>query len=374
LPVAEQKSMTKRSASKWRSSCRIAPITIILAVASGSVRTEAFTIASRCALPWRSARNTAVQPYLEEASRWQACQLAIPTSTCAVFAVATLRGAARKEQRRRGVRGALPGKSKSEYSYPPPPREGDYIDRFCRATNAAFEQLVLPPIREKVQVQPAGTAGSDILDKLTAAPEVPGISRPLWLVMTGSIPTILGWYGYYKFSVEEELFQYELRKEGRATGCGGYGTLFPFVFAVLFGLAARAAGLLQLGDILIAMGSVWILLGQVNLYRRVNEVVQEDPCVSDGKPVLWEWWALLPPPIDVIVGVRQVHFLARASAAARGEAWEKDVVAEELFPFISAPRFSLKEFFLTPSMWFWFTKDADNLDLQQVVDKSSKKF
>ena len=27
-----------------------------------------------------------------------------------------------------------------------------------------------------------------------------------------------GWYGYYKFSVEEELFQDELRREGRVSG------------------------------------------------------------------------------------------------------------------------------------------------------------
>jgi hypothetical protein len=32
---------------------------------------------------------------------------------------------------------------------------------------------------------------------------------------THSVPTLLGWYGYYKFSVEEELFQDELASEGR---------------------------------------------------------------------------------------------------------------------------------------------------------------
>ena len=64
----------------------------------------------------------------------------------------------------------------------------------------------------------------------------------------------------------------------------------------------------------------------------------------------------------MVVGLRQVHFLARFWAARRGEAWERDVVAEELFPFISRePRFTLAEFATTPSMWFWFTKDAKRL-------------
>ena len=54
-----------------------------------------------------------------------------------------------------------------------------------------------------------------------------------------SVPTLLGWYGYYKFSVEEELFQDELASEGRVTGCGGYGTLFPFVFFGLIGAFLR---------------------------------------------------------------------------------------------------------------------------------------
>ncbi|CAE8584894.1 unnamed protein product [Polarella glacialis] len=251
---------------------------------------------------------------------------------------------------------------------PPPPRQGDYTDMFCRGTNAFFGQLVIPQIRELVKLQPAGTAGSNLLDKLTAAPETPGISRPLWVVMAGSIPTALIWYGYYKFSVEEELFQAELRKEGRVTGCGGYGTLFPFVFAILLGLMAQLLGFEDVGAFLIAVGSVWILLGQINLYRRVNEIVQEHPSISEGEPVLWEWWGLLPPPLDVIVGVRQVHFLAKVSAAEREEAWEKDVVAEELFPFISTRRFTLKELVRSPRLWFWFCKDVEDFDVPFLRD------
>ena len=87
-----------------------------------------------------------------------------------------------------------------------------------------------------------------------------------------------------------------------------------------------------------------MLLGQVNLYRRVNELLAED----GGAPPLYAWWALLPPPLDVVVGLRQVHFLARHWAAVRGEEWQGDPVAERYFPFISAPRFTLREFARTP--------------------------
>ena len=45
-----------------------------------------------------------------------------------------------------------------------------------------------------------------------------------------------------------------------------------------------------------------------------------------------------------------------------------DAVAEKYFPFISAPRFTLKEFARTPSMWFWFTKDWGDFDVPLLKD------
>jgi hypothetical protein len=56
-----------------------------------------------------------------------------------------------------------------------------------------------------------------------------------------------------------------------------------------------------------------------------------------------------------------VHFLAKYWSDRRGERWETDKVAEEMFPFISSQRFTLKEFVLTPALWFWFTKDVKPL-------------
>ena len=64
----------------------------------------------------------------------------------------------------------------------------------------------------------------------------------------------------------EELFQDELRREGRVTGCGGYGTLLPFVFCIIAGggLTVLPTPLQHTAvpDFFITLGSVWILAGQ----------------------------------------------------------------------------------------------------------------
>lgn len=248
------------------------------------------------------------------------------------------------------------------------------INDFCIGTNEFWKKLVIKPVREYVEIQPAGTAGSDVLSKLTAPPEIPGIPRPVWFTILGSVPTALGWYGYYKFSVEEELYQYELQNGKPVTGAGGYGTLFPFVFGVIVGFPLSFLPLPG-SDLILQSAAFWILLGQVNLYRRVNELCLEKDLPSNelfeklkGEPPLHAWWALLPPPLDVVVGLRQVHFLSEYWRIKRGEEYDKDVVAEELFPFISSPRFTLKEFFRTPSNWFWFTKDWKDFEFEVLKD------
>ena len=246
----------------------------------------------------------------------------------------------------------------------------DLISDFCIGTNTFWRGLVIPPVLDYVELQPGGTAKSDIFSKLTAPPEVPGIPRPVWLTILGSVPTALGWYGYYKFSVEEELYQYELQTgDGKVTGCGGFGTLLPFVFGVIIGFPLSVLHFPG-GETLVQAAGAWILLGQVNLYRRVNELCEEakdDLGMTEGP--LWEWWALLPPPLDVVVGLRQVHFLSEYWRIQRGEEYDKDIIAEELFPFISTKeRFTLKQFFRTPSMWFWFTKDWKDFDFEILKD------
>lgn len=115
-----------------------------------------------------------------------------------------------------------------------------------------------------------------------------------------------------------------------------------------------------LPSLLLQAGGAWILLGQVNLYRRVNELWTAK---YGGEAPLHPWWALLPPPFDVIVGVRQVHFLAKYWSDVRGEDWGGDAIAEELFPFIDQERFTLKEFVTEPRRWFSFTKDWPDIQV-----------
>lgn len=241
------------------------------------------------------------------------------------------------------------------------------INDFCQGTNEFWKKLVILPVREYAEVKPGGTASSDPLAKLTAPPEVPGIPRPVWLTILGSVPTALGWYGWYKYSVEEELYQYELETEGMVTGCGGYGTLLPFVFGVVIG---GPLSLLHIpgGETILNAAALWILAGQVNLYRRVNELTEEVKdelgLEGDGR-MLHEWWAVLPPPLDVVVGLRQVHFLSEYWRVKRGEEYQKDVVAESLFPFISRKeRFTLKTFLRERRHWFWFTTTWEDFDFE----------
>jgi len=240
------------------------------------------------------------------------------------------------------------------------------INDFCKGTNEFWKNLVIEPVRNYVEIQPAGTAESDVLSKLTAPPEVPGIPRPVWLTILGSVPTALGWYGYYKFSVEEELYQYELQTGKQITGCGGYGTLFPFVYGIIIGFPLKLLHV-PFGDTIVTMAGLWILIGQANLYRRVNELCNEDGEVKKmmglEEPPLHGWWALLPPPLDVVVGLRQVHFLSEYWRFKRGEEYDKDIIAEELFPFISSERFTLKEFVTEPKRWFWFTKNMEDFEI-----------
>ena len=106
------------------------------------------------------------------------------------------------------------------------------------------------------------------------------------------------------------------------------------------------------------------LARRVNLYRRVNELCEE----SFGERPLHAWWALLPPPFDVIVGLRQVHFLARHWAQVRGEPWQPDALAEEWFPFVAAPRFTLRGLVRQPKIWFGVTKDASDIEIPELPE------
>ena len=72
-----------------------------------------------------------------------------------------------------------------------------------------------------------------------------------------------------------------------------------------------------------------------------------------------------------MAALRQVHFLATYWAERNGQEWQEDKIAEFWFPFISSPRFTLKELCRRPSIWFWFTKDIKDLDIAVLKDWGS---
>jgi len=74
------------------------------------------------------------------------------------------------------------------------------------------------------------------------------------------------------------------------------------------------------------------------------------------------------PPFFFAAGQRQVHFLAKYWAERNGQEWQEDKIAECWFPFISSPRFTLKELIRRPSIWFWFTKDIKDFDIAVLKD------
>jgi hypothetical protein len=83
---------------------------------------------------------------------------------------------------------------------PPRPMEDDYVDKFCRFMNAAVEQTVFGPVRQYLQLRPAQPQGG-FWETIKSPPELPGLSRPLGLVLQASVPSLLFWYLYYLFSV-----------------------------------------------------------------------------------------------------------------------------------------------------------------------------
>ena len=78
----------------------------------------------------------------------------------------------------------------------------DAISDFCQGTNKFWKSLIIPVVRDYADVKPKGTADvDDFFSVVTAAPETPGIPRPVWLTIAASVPTGLIWYGWYKYSV-----------------------------------------------------------------------------------------------------------------------------------------------------------------------------
>ncbi|MBW4539186.1 MAG: hypothetical protein KME43_08560 [Myxacorys chilensis ATA2-1-KO14] len=152
-----------------------------------------------------------------------------------------------------------------------------------------------------------------------------GKPRPLWLVILLSGVTGLLYYGYYKWAIQEELRHYN--------GYGWSGTLclMPFVLGVTIPLAlARFDPDVPTGFAWASLlGIVWIYIVQFRLYRTVNTLHRQ----AGLKEPLIVWWMFVPG-LNLVVGLRQIHFLSKFWAQIQGED-VKDPIADGLPLFFS---------------------------------------
>jgi hypothetical protein len=235
---------------------------------------------------------------------------------------------------------------------------GDY---FTVKVNQFFKDPVPKLIQDAVALKDDAKSPSqdfDIIELITARPGKPGVPRPLWFVCLASIPSGLLWYGYYKFAVEEELLTMELESGKEPRGFGGYGTLGPFTYGILFG---PIAAILHLpgGIQWTTLAIVYIYYTQFLLYDRVNELYKE----RGQEPPLTVWWCLpIFFPFNLIVGLRQVHFLSQYWYMKRGVTEPPNDPVADFFPFITADNFTWQEFLTTPSLWCVLLRSQKSID------------
>jgi uncharacterized protein (DUF1499 family) len=117
-----------------------------------------------------------------------------------------------------------------------------------------------------------------------------------------SAVTLLAYYGYYKWVIQDELRRYT------GEGWSGAVCLLPFLAGVTLppllawldpDVPPEFAGFSLLGII-------WIYIVQFKLYRTVNRLYQ-----TAGMPKPLVVWWLFIPGLNLIVGLRQIHFLSQ---------------------------------------------------------------
>lgn len=152
-----------------------------------------------------------------------------------------------------------------------------------------------------------------------------GQPRPLWLVILLSGFTALLYYGYYKWVIQEELRRY------RGYGWSGAICLLPFVLGVTVPLALARFDPDVPGWFgwFSSLGIVWIYIVQFRLYRTVNELYRQEGM----KEPLVLWWIFVPG-LNLVVGLRQIHFLSKFWSHLQGEDI-KDPIVDHLPLFFS---------------------------------------
>lgn len=152
-----------------------------------------------------------------------------------------------------------------------------------------------------------------------------GTPRPMTKVILLSVATGLLYYGLYKWAIQDEL-----KAHGERVWSGAV-CIIPFVVGVAAPLLLAAfdpdvpAGFARFAG----LGVAWIYIVQFRLYREINRLY-----VAQGwSPPLTCWWIIVPG-LNLIVGLRQIHFLSEYWARL-GNTPVPDPIADRL-PFLSA--------------------------------------
>ncbi|MEM8501825.1 MAG: hypothetical protein AAF716_01570 [Cyanobacteria bacterium P01_D01_bin.1] len=151
-----------------------------------------------------------------------------------------------------------------------------------------------------------------------------GKPRPMTQVIWRSAITGLLYYGYYKWMIQDEL-----KAHGQRAWSGAL-CLIPFVLgiAVPLLLAVFDPDVPSWFGRFAFLGVLWIYIVQFRLYREINRLYIE----QGWNPPLVPWWIIVPG-LNLIVGLRQIHFLSEYWARLSGTS-VADPIAERL-PFLS---------------------------------------
>jgi hypothetical protein len=149
-----------------------------------------------------------------------------------------------------------------------------------------------------------------------------GKPRPLGRVIFWSGISLLLYYGWYKWIIQEELRTY------RGYGWSGTLCLLPFILGLVLPQAIYFLNP-EVGSWirwLSLLGIAWIYLVQFRLYRTVNQLYKQK-----GLPKPLVIWWIFVPGLNLIVGLRQIHFLSKFWQQQREE-FEDPLV--QFIPFL----------------------------------------
>ena len=154
--------------------------------------------------------------------------------------------------------------------------------------------------------------------------QVLGKPRPLLRVFLLSVFSFFMYYIWYKWMIQEELRRYN------GKGWSGTLCLLPFILGVTL---PQALWILD-PDVdswfrwFSLSGIVWIYIVQFRLYRTVNQLYRQE---GWDEPLV-VWWIFVPG-LNVITGLRQIHFLSQYWAKKQNNLDQSKSTANRLSAF-----------------------------------------